>query len=204
VRLTPRSSQFWPLFALFGSHLTTGAGLLTKLMASEVEDRKVIGQGMRDAEHEADETTHEIMKAANATFVTPFDREDIYRLASALDDVMDEMEEAVDLVVLYDLREFPAEFGDVVDVINQAADLTAAAMRRLRTMADLSEYWIEINRLENIADRSHRTLLARLFSGEYDALTILKIKDVAEALEATADAFEKVANTVESIAVKES
>ena len=204
MRLTPRSNQFWPLFTQFGSHLTTGAGLLTKLMGSEVEDRKEIGRAMRDAEHEADETTHEIMKAANATFVTPFDREDIYRLASALDDVMDEMEEAVDLVVLYDLREFPAEFGDVVDVINQAADLTAAAMRRLRTMADLSEYWIEINRLENMADRSHRTLLARLFSGEFDALTILKIKDVAEALEATADAFEKVANTVESIAVKES
>jgi hypothetical protein len=204
VRLTPRSNQFWPLFALFGSHLTAGAGLLTKLMGSEIEDRKEIGQNMRDAEHEADETTHEIMQAANATFVTPFDREDIYRLASALDDVMDEMEEAVDLVVLYDLREFPPEFGDVVDVINQAADLTAAAMRRLRTMADLSEYWIEINRLENLADRSHRTLLARLFSGEFDALTILKIKDVAEALEATADAFEKVANTVESIAVKES
>ncbi|MEO6822222.1 MAG: DUF47 family protein [Candidatus Nanopelagicales bacterium] len=204
MRITPRSSQFWPMFALFGSHLTTGAGLLTKLMASEIEDRKTIGQSMRDAEHEADETTHEIMKAANATFVTPFDREDIYRLASALDDVMDEMEEAVDLVVLYDLREFPAEFGDVVEVINQSADLTAAAMHRLRTMSDLSEYWIEINRLENMADRSHRTLLARLFSGEFDALTILKIKDVAEALEATADAFEKVANTVESIAVKES
>ena len=77
-------------------------------------------------------------------------------------------------------------------------------MGRLRTMADLSEYWIEINRLENMADRSHRDLLARLFSGEFDALTVLKIKDVAEALEAAADALEKVANTVESIAVKES
>lgn len=204
MRLTPRSNQFWPLFTLFGSHLTTGAGLLTKLMATEVEDRKELGQAMKDAEHDADETTHEIMKAANATFVTPFDREDIYRLASALDDVMDEMEEAVDLVVLYDLREFPAEFGDVVDVINQSADLTAAALRKLRTMADLGEYWIEINRLENVADRAQRRLLARLFSGEYDALTVLKVKDVADALEATADAFEKVANTVESIAVKES
>lgn len=204
MRLTPRSTQFWPLFTLFGSHLTTGAGLLTKLMATEAGDRKELGQAMRDVEHDADETTHEIMKAANATFVTPFDREDIYRLASALDDVMDEMEEAVDLVVLYDLREFPDEFGEVVDVINQSADLTAAALRRLRTLADLGDYWIEINRLENVADRAQRKLLARLFSGQFDALTVMKIKDVSDALEATADAFEKVANTVESIAVKES
>lgn len=204
MRLTPRSTQFWPLFTDFGTHLTTGAELLAKLMASELAARPALAQQMRDTEHAADETTHAIMKAANATFITPFDREDIYRLASALDDVMDEMEEAVDLIVLYDLREFPVEFDTAVDVLNQCADLTAAAMLRLRTLADLREYWIEINRLENVADRCHRALLARLFSGEYDALTVLKVKDVAEALEAAADAFETVAHTVESIAVKES
>jgi predicted phosphate transport protein (TIGR00153 family) len=204
VRLTPRSNEFYPLFSGFGAHLVEGAGLLAKLMVAEDGARSAIGARMREVEHSADETTHAIFNAANATFITPFDREDIYALASALDDVMDEMEEAVDLVVLYDLRDFPAEFGDVVSVLTQAAELTESAMGRMRQVSDLQEYWIEINRLENMADRSHRQLLARLFSGDYDALTVLKVKDVAEALEAAADAFEKVAHTVESIAVKES
>ncbi len=204
MRLTPRSNEFYPLFIAFGAHLVEGAALLAELMTAEGDDRTRIGKRMREIEHDADETTHAIFSAANSTFITPFDREDIYRLASTLDDVMDEMEESVDLTVLYGLHRFPDEFGLVVDVLTQAADITASAMGRLRTMADLSEYWIEINRLENMADQYHRRLLTRLFSGEYDALTVLKIKDVAEALEAAADAFEKVANTVESIAVKES
>lgn len=204
MRLTPRSNEFYSLFTSFGAHLVEGAGLLAKLMVAEDGARATVGSRMREVEHSADETTHAIFSAANSTFITPFDREDIYALASALDDVIDEMEESVDLIVLYDLRDFPAEFGDVVAVLTQAAELTESAMGRMRQVSDLQEYWIEINRLENMADRSHRQLLARLFSGAYDALTVLKIKDVAEALEAAADAFEKVAHTVESIAVKES
>ena len=156
MRLTPRSNEFYPLFSKFGDHLIEGAQLLVKLMVASGDERAQIGARMREVEHAADETTHAIFQAANATFVTPFDREDIYRLASALDDVMDEMEESVDLVVLYDLQTFPPEFGDVVEVLH-GADLTSAAMGRLRTMADLSEYWIEINRLENMADRSTAT-----------------------------------------------
>jgi predicted phosphate transport protein (TIGR00153 family) len=144
------------------------------------------------------------MRELNETFVTPFDREDIYRLASSLDDVMDAMEAAVDLVVLYKIGELPAEVADQVDVLERAAELTAEAMPRLRSMKDLSEYWIELNRLENQADHVYRRLLARLFSGEYDTLTVLKLKEVVDQLEEAADAFEHVANTVETIAVKES
>jgi predicted phosphate transport protein (TIGR00153 family) len=140
----------------------------------------------------------------NSTFVTPFDREDIYRLASSLDDVMDFMEAAVDLVVLYQIDELPPEIADQVDVLERAAELTAEAMPRLRSMQDLSEFWIELNRLENQADQVYRRLLARLFSGDYDALTVLKLKEVVDQLEAAADAFEHVANIVETIAVKES
>ncbi len=117
---------------------------------------------------------------------------------------MDAMEAAVDLIVLYRIEDLPTEMTEQVGILAQAADLTAAAMPRLRTMSDLSEYWIEINRLENEADRVHRRLLARLFSGEFDPLAVMKLKDVAEQLEDAADAFEHVANTVESIAVKES
>ncbi|NED55977.1 DUF47 family protein, partial [Micromonospora aurantiaca] len=85
----------------------------------------------------------------NETFITPFDREDIYQLASSIDDVMDEMEEAADLVVLYKIEEFPKGIVAMVEVLERAAELTAEAMPRLRSMKELNEYWIEINRLEN-------------------------------------------------------
>jgi predicted phosphate transport protein (TIGR00153 family) len=144
------------------------------------------------------------LRKLNSTFITPFDRDDIYRLAGRLDDVMDYMEAAVDLVVLYKLDELPAEIAEQVDVLQRAALITAEAMPRLRTRKDLDVYWIEVNRLENEADRLYRRLLAKLFDGGYDALTVLKLKEVAEQLEAAADAFENVANAVETIVVKES
>ena len=93
---------------------------------------------------------------------------------------------------------------EMVNVLDQQAKLTADAMPRLKSMKDLEDYWIECNRLENEGDRINRQLLVRLFSGEYDALTVLKMKEVADELEAACDAFEHVANTVETIAVKES
>jgi uncharacterized protein Yka (UPF0111/DUF47 family) len=114
------------------------------------------------------------------------------------------MEAAVDLVVLYAIDQLPPGISDQVEVLERAAELTAEAMPRLRSMKDLSEFWIELNRLENQADQVYRRLLARLFNGEYDALTVMKLKEVVDQLEAAADAFEHVANTVETIAVKES
>jgi uncharacterized protein len=203
-RLTPRRDTFYPMFAESGQNLMTGAALLKELLGAAPSERKVIAEKMRATERAGDELTHAIMRELNASFVTPFDREDIYRLASSLDDVMDFMEAAVDLVVLYQIGELPAEVADQVDVIERAAELTAAAMLKLRSMKDLSEFWIELNRLENQADQIYRQLLGRLFGGEFDALTVMKIKEVVDQLEAAADAFEHVANTVETIAVKES
>src|SRR5690606_1378490 len=136
--------------------------------------------------------------------VTPFDREDIYDLASGLDDVMDEMDEAVDLILLYEVEHLPRELSSQVEVLQRCAELTAAAMPRLQAMKDLEEYWIEINRLENTGDKSYRRILASLFSGKYEALEVMKLKDIVEALEEAIDAFETVANIVEQIAVKES
>jgi predicted phosphate transport protein (TIGR00153 family) len=204
LNLIPRESSFYDLFAASANNLVVGAKLLSELLGAAPGERVAIAERMRAAEHTGDETTHEIMREVNSTFVTPFDREDIYRLASSLDDVMDAMEAAVDLVVLYQLGELPAELADQVEVLERAAEITAAAMPRLRGMSHLNEYWIEINRLENQADQIYRKLLAQLFSGQYDALTVLKLKEVVDQLEAGADAFEHVANTVESIAVKES
>jgi predicted phosphate transport protein (TIGR00153 family) len=204
IRLTPRQTSFYSMFATSGRNLMEGAGLLKELLGAEMSERKAIAERMRSCEHAGDEATHAIMRELNETFVTPFDREDIYRLASSLDDVMDYMEAAVDLVVLYNIAELPPEIADQVDVLERAAELTAEAMPRLRSMKDLSEFWIELNRLENQADQIYRRILAKLFSGEYDALTVLKLKEVVDQLEAAADAFEHVANTVETIAVKES
>ncbi|MGH3431375.1 MAG: DUF47 domain-containing protein, partial [Thermocrispum sp.] len=98
----------------------------------------------------------------------------------------------------------PDELAELVDVLQLAADLTADAMPRLRTMQDLEEYWIEINRLENQGDKSYRHIVAKLFSGSYEALEVMKLKEVVDSLEAAIDAFETVANIVEQIAVKES
>jgi predicted phosphate transport protein (TIGR00153 family) len=202
--LTPRNNAFYEMFATSGQNLVVGASLLKEMLGAEMPDRKAIAERMRKAEHDGDEATHAIMRELNGSFITPFDREDIYRLASSLDDVMDAMEAAVDLVVLYQIEELPPEIADQIEVLERAAELTAEAMPRLRSMKDLSEYWIELNRLENQADQVYRRLLARLFGGDYDALTVMKLKEVVDQLEGAADAFEHVANTIETIAVKES
>jgi len=204
LRLTPKETSFYDLFAKAADNLVVGAGLLTELLGADKAERVAIAERMRDAEHASDEITHSIYHQLNSSFITPFDREDIYKLASLLDDVMDEMDAAADLVSLYQIDALPAGVADQVDVLVRAADLTAEAMPRLRTMKDLQDYWIEVNRLENQADQVHRRLLAHLFSGEYDAMTVLKLKEVIETLEQAADAFEHVANTIETIAVKES
>jgi uncharacterized protein len=202
-RLTPREDSYYDMFADSANNLVTGARLLVELLG-EAGNREGIAEKMRACERAGDESTHAIMRRLNESFITPFDREDIYRLASSLDDVMDFMEAAADLVVLYKLDELPRDVVAQVEVLERAAELTAEAMPRLRGMKNLSEYWIEINRLENQGDQVYRRLLAELFGGEYDALTVLKLKEVVDQFEAAADAFEKVANTVESIAVKES
>jgi uncharacterized protein len=203
LRFRPVDTTFYDLFSQAARHLVDGAPLLAEMLA-EGSDRESIAKRMRDAEHAADETTHEIVRRVNTTFVTPFDREDIYALASSLDDVMDFMEEAVDLILLYQVVKLPKELANQVDVIQRCAELTAASMPRLREMADLEEYWIEINRLENLGDKSYRRILAKLFSGKYEALEVMKLKDIVDSLEAAIDAFERVANIVEQIAVKES
>jgi uncharacterized protein len=203
LRFKPVDNVFYELLTESATRLVEGANILAEMLG-ESADLEEIASRMRDAEHQADETTHEIAKRVNSTFVTPFDREDIYALASGLDDVMDFMEEAVDLNMLYEVASLPAELAEQVDVLQRCAELTAEAMPGLRSMKDLEEYWIEINRLENAGDRSYRRILANLFSGQYEALDVLKLKNIVDSLEHAIDAFEKVANTIEQIHAKES
>ncbi len=202
LRLRPVNTAFYDDFTDLANHLVGGVALLAEMLA-DGSDKTDVARRMREAEHAADETTHAIIRRVNSTFVTPFDREDIYRLASGLDDVMDEIDEVVDLILLYEVAAAPPEALAQVEVLERCAELTAAAMPNLQSMASLDEYWIEVNRLENAGDQNHRRALASLFSGSYETLEVLKLKDVVESLEAAVDAFEAVANTVEQIVVKE-
>lgn len=204
LRLRPTKTTFYDMFTDSADNLVDGIRLMGALLAAAPGERQAIASKIRDCEHAGDDATHRILRELNSTFVTPFDREDIYRLASRLDDVMDFVEAASDLVVLYDLDDLPAELTAITEVLQQAADTTAEGLRRLQSLHNLEDYWIGINELENRADQLYRRFLAKLFSGTYDALMVLKLKEVVDQLEAAADAFENVADTVETIAVKES
>ncbi len=220
--LRPSEGAFYEMFSKAAQNLVRGAELLSEL-ALPGADVQSISERLIEVEHDSDQITHELYNKINSTFITPFDREDIYRLGSGLDDVMDHIEAVGSLVYLYGLTKLPAlprEMHELVDVLNRQAAITAEAMERLRFgapgvkrpkgvpkmkgLSGLKDYWVECNRLENEGDNAYRMLLVRMFSGEYDALTVLKMKEVADELEAACDAFEHVANTVETIAVKES
>lgn len=201
--LSPRDTAFYDLFTTTAENVRKGVQLLSEALPVDA-DRAALAAQLKEVEHIGDEHTHEIIRRVNSTFVTPFDRDDIYRLASSLDDVLDDVEEAIDLMVLYQIGELPKEVTGMVDVLDRAAEITAESMPRLRTMNELSDYWVEVNRLENEADQIYRKLVARLFSGEYDPLTLHKLKDLADTLEDACDGFEHVANTIEQIAIKES
>jgi predicted phosphate transport protein (TIGR00153 family) len=191
------------MFTASAENLVAATDVLD-VFVREIGQREELAARLRDLEHVGDEAAHAVFKQVNSSFVTPFDREDIYSLASDLDDVMDHIEAAADLVVLTGLGELPKEMANQVELLQRCAHTTAQAMPRLQTMKGLEEYWIEVNRLENEADKLYRRLVSRLYSGEFKALEVLKLKEVADELEEAADAFEHVANVVETITVKES
>ncbi|MFW5473708.1 DUF47 domain-containing protein [Knoellia sp. CPCC 206450] len=205
-RLTPQDTGFYDLFSQSASHLVKGAAELTAILgAQSQEEREAIAKRMDEVETSADESTHELIRKVNSSFITPFDREDIHGLASALDDCVDHMDAAADLVALYRIDKFPKGVIKQVEILSRMAEVTVEAMPRLRSMKDLSSFWIEINRLENSADKAYRRMLAELFNADgADAITVMKHKELIDELEAAADAFETVAHKVESIAVKES
>ena len=205
LRLTPRDTSFYDSFTAAARNIVAAAEVLAQMVATtSVAERTELNQRLRDIEHANDEVTHEVMRKLNQTFVTPFDRQDIYQLIAELDDVVDFIEEAADLILLYELDEVPETTRQVVDVLVQAGRATAEAMPLLQGMKDLAPYWIEVNRLENEADQLYRRTVARLFNGDRDVLMAIKLKDLADKVEDAADALEDVADTVETIALKES
>ena len=208
-RLTPRERGFYPLFTRAAENIVVAADELAKLVAAEPEARVEIARRVKEAENDGDALTHEIMVKLNKVFVTPFDREDIYRLASSLDDVCDAIEEAADRIVLYRLGPLPAGIAVQVDVLRRAAARTAQAMPGLEKLSDLQQFWIDVNSLEDEGDDAYHAVLSGILSPAEPitdpaaVLEAIKLKEVVDTLEEAADAFETVANTVESIAVKE-
>lgn len=201
-RLIPRELSFFDLFEEMAQKVQQGADELLDVLKnySDVDRRAA---RILDIEHEGDEITHEVMRRLNTTFVTPFDREDIHRLASALDDVLDHVEAAADYLQLHKIESPLEEMLQIAETLARAARTTAEAMPALRKMKDLEGYWVEINRLENEGDRLFRRTIADLFSGDYKAMDVLKYKDIIEEIEAAIDRLEDVADTVEGIVLKQ-
>lgn len=200
--------SFFDLLTNQAQHLVTGVGLLSSIITASVSEQVALRDQLHGVEHEADEINHQIINRINQSFVTPFDREDLGALAAALDDCMDLMDEAGDLFVLYGLHDLPEDIlalvATQVEVLANCAEQTAQAMPSLKSPLDMRDYWVEINRLENDGDRAYRLTLTSLFESGLDPVTIIKLKDVIEALEKCSDAFEDLANGIETIAVKES
>jgi predicted phosphate transport protein (TIGR00153 family) len=197
----PREQSFFELFVRAAANVATGARELAALTA-DLGDAEAASARLRDIEHQGDELTHRIMETLNTTFVTPFDREDIYRLATVLDDILDASEAAGDLLVLHRIEEPLPELRQQVDVLVRATAAISQAVARLRSLQGLNGFLIEINRLENEGDRIYRKTIARLYSGEFRAMDVLKWKDVLDQMEEAIDGCEDIANVIESITLK--
>jgi uncharacterized protein len=201
LRILPREESFYDLFERATANLSESARMLAKLV-TDFHDPEASHAEIRQREHDGDEITHQIIRALNTTFVTPFDREDIHLLASNIDDILDAIEAVADMLVLHHIETVLPEMRQQAEVLSKSTDQVQQAMSELRRFAGLDKYWVEINRLENEGDRVYRRTVAHLFSGEYKAMDVLKWKDLVDQLETAIDGCEDVANTLESIVLK--
>lgn len=201
LRLVPQEGSFFDLFEQMATKVSQGSDALLDLLENYTDLDRKAGRVL-DIEHEGDEITHEIIRRLNTTFVTPFDREDIHLLASNLDDVLDHIEAAAEYLQLYRIDNPLPQMVSIARILAEGAAKTAQSMPGLRKMRDLDEYWVEINRLENESDRAYRRTIAELFSGDFKAMDVLKYKEIIEEIEQGVDRLEDVANTVESIFLK--
>jgi uncharacterized protein len=203
LSLLPRDQTFFDLFVEAGRNTLSAARLLDQMMASWPDDED-LGRAIFAAEHEGDRITHEIVKRLNSTFVTPMDREDIYALATQMDDIVDFTEEAADLLGLYQIEAPMAQAQDLTKVLVGACEQLASGLEHLRDFKGLDKYWIEIHRLENEGDRISRNAVASLFSNGIDPMVVIRWKDMFAVLEEAIDATETAAQIIEGIVIKNS
>ncbi|AXB42821.1 DUF47 domain-containing protein [Amycolatopsis albispora] len=206
LRLRPKQPELFEYFVRAARNTASATEAIADLGVPGTP-AKALSDRLVEIEHQNDEVTHELYNKLNSSFITPFDRDDMYRLAARLDDVIDHLEAAATLAHLYaafDGERPPPQMCEQLEVLRAFGELAVTAFEDFAAKRDLKHYWIGTNELENQADRIYRQLLTHLFSGRYDALTVLKLKEIGDVLEEAADAFEHVANTVEAIVVKES
>jgi uncharacterized protein len=199
----PADREFFDLFEEAGTNTVRAADLLDQLLRGW-PDNKELGREILICEQEGDRITHDLIRKLNNTFVTPIEREDILVLASALDDIVDFTEEAADYLSLYKIEAPMEQAQRLSHVLLESTRQIAEAIPRLRGFRDISQYVVEINRLENDGDRIVREAIASLFDGGIDPMVVIRWKDIYEKLENAIDATETVANILEGIAIKNS
>ena len=201
LRLTPQRREFFALYSRASANAVEIAAALLELL-ERFPDKGDLIRDVKELEHEGDRVTHDIIQLLNRTFVTPFDRDDMYRLASALDDVCDHVDEAADNVDMYKVTEIPARAVEQAKVIHRAARKLDEAVQRLEGFQDSRRQLVALRTLEDEGDQLVREAVAELFRSGRDPLTIIRWKDIHERLEDAVDACEKAADVLEAILVK--
>ena len=201
--LLPRDRTFFDLFIQAGQNSLHAARLLDEMM-NTWPDSGGLSRSIVEAEQEGDRITHEIIKRLNSTFVTPIDREDIYGLATQMDDIVDFTEEAADFLGLYKIEAPMEQAQSLTKVLVASCEQLAMGLEGLPTFKDLDKYWIEIHRLENDGDRISRDAVASLFSNGIDPMIVIRWKDMFAVLEEAIDATETAAQILEGIVIKNS
>ena len=202
-RLIPREEKFYDDFKAMADQLRVGARLLEEMLASDppLADK---AHEIKEVEHKCDFLTHEIIQRLNKTFVTPIDREDIHALARMLDDVMDAIDNAASLVPLYRIDRVRFGARELAKIISSSAAVVRDAVMAMEKRSGVLECAVEINRLENEADRVHQRAVGQLFDEERDPITVMKWKEILDLLEDATDRCEDVANLLENVVVKHS
>ena len=200
-RLIPREERFYDDFTAMAEQIRVGAVLLDEMLAP---DRPIWDKAdeIKEVEHKCDFLTHEIIQRLNRTFVTPLDREDIHALARSLDDVMDAIDASAAIVRLYHIDTVRPGARELAKLVRNSVEQVVCAMRALEKRKGVAECAVEINRLENEADRAHQAAVQALFLDEKDAIAVIKWKEILDFLEQATDRCEDVANVLEGVVVK--
>src|SRR5882724_4465716 len=202
VRLIPKNQKFFDMFAEMCGNIVEGAKLLETTLR-ENKDVEARVQQLHDFEHRGDDMTHAILTKLNQTFITPFDREDIHRLASAMDDVLDFMNAAVVRLDMYKIFNPPPAAAELAGfIVEQSEELAKAVALLEKSNQHVLEHCVEVNRLENEADRISRIAIAKLFEEEKDPINLIKMKELYEVLETATDKAEDAANVLETVVLK--
>ena len=201
-KMMPRADDFFSFFEAQAATAVEGAVLL-KALLDDFTDVQKKSQGIKDVEHKFDQLTHDIIKKLNKSFVTPFDREDIYALSSALDDIMDLIDASAQRFLMYNVEKPTPESKELAFIILKSCQTIDKAVALLGgKLEPIAEYCVEVNALENEADRVCREAVSRLFDEEKDPIQLIKWKEIYETLERATDKCEDAANILESVVVK--